>query len=144
MKTLNGVENNPPDIDSKSGWSPYKAKDFLPRDGLDTGYYNDLGDSYWGASSKYVDLKDSDIISNHISYYVTGNKQVANTLRLSLAVHNPRFSDIAQMKLTGLSKSLHQKALAKDLPVKLEAAIRNALDFSMHDGNKQISVLKDD
>ena len=73
---------NPPTVDENLGWSPHLARKFLEAEGLRTGdYYMRHGPSEWWARSDCVDLDDQ-IPPNRIAYYVEGNRDLANTLRL--------------------------------------------------------------
>lgn len=140
MEDLNKIEANPPEVDLNMGWSPYKAKDFLKNAGVDTGFYNDYGDGEWQAGSDLIYLNDNEIISNCISYYVIGNNEVANQLKLTLAVHYPESAMIAHKRLLDLTELLHREAIGSNLPEELRRSIQIGFDLTLSDGNKKVSV----
>ncbi|WPQ61257.1 hypothetical protein SIO70_23135 [Chitinophaga sancti] len=142
MKELNKIEANPPQVDPNMGWSPYKAKDFLKKSGLETGFYNDYGDNEWQAGSDVISLNDHDIISNVISYFVIGDAQRAKKLKLLLGVHNPETATTAHKKLLDLTELLYKEALKADLPEIFKKSIQNGRNLTATEGNKKVSVSK--
>lgn len=144
LKELNRIEKNPPAVDPSQGWSPYKAKDFLIKEGLNTRFYTHYYEDEWGASSDYLDLNDDEIVSNRIAYYVTGNQEIATSLKLCLSVNAPKHADSAKLKLTQIVKALYKEALQKSIPSEIESALINGYNTSMVDGDKRIKVIKED
>ncbi|SKD06720.1 hypothetical protein SAMN05660461_3532 [Chitinophaga ginsengisegetis] len=140
MKELNKIEANPPNVDISMGWSPYKAKDLLKEGGVETGFYNDCGDGEWQAASNLIYLNDNEIISSCISYYVMGSNEVANQLKLMLAVHYPESAMVAHKRMLDLAELLHREAMGSNLPEELKRSIRIGLNFTLSDGNRKISV----
>lgn len=141
IKRLKKIEKNPPEIDINIGWSPYKAKAFLISEAIETGHYRDTGEDEWMACSNYVQLNDA-ILSNNISYYVEGDNQVVNKLKLSLAVYSPEAAEAAHLRLLNAATVLYYSALGKSLPSEIERAIKLGLNNDTADGNKKITVAK--
>lgn len=144
IKQLNKIEREPPDVAFNFGWSPYKAKEFLANAGLPTGYYKDIGEGEWFACSPYLDLKDSEIISNNLSYYVEGDEQKATRLKLNLNINAPDAAITAHQKLVENASILYQVALNKRIPVKSITAIMVGKELKTTEGNRTISIYKND
>lgn len=142
MKELNKIETNPPDVDTNMGWSPYMAKDFLKNAGIETGFYNNYGDGEWQASSDLIYLNDNQVISSCISYYVIGNSELVNKLKLTLTVHYPVAEIVARKKLLDLMELLHREAFGLGLSEELKQSIQIGRDLISFDENKKVSVLK--
>ena len=138
---LKKIEKDPPHILSELGWSPYRAKEFLSRDGIDTSYYKQIDNNEWSACSTYIKL-DNNLIPNDIAYYVDGDSNVAKKLTLSLSVHSPENSIDAHEKLLGFAKSLHRLSLFSEMPRVIEKALRFGLNKTKVIGKKEISVVK--
>lgn len=139
---LNKVERNPPEIFFEAGWSPYKAKEFLSCLKLPTGYYNEIGDGKWLASSHHLDLKDSPVVSNNISYYIEGNQTTATKLVLTLKIHSPAVADTAHEKFLKFVSLLYQTALNKPMPESLFSAIIWGKKMNCTEEDRHISVDK--
>jgi hypothetical protein len=144
IKRLNKIEKNPPVIPFEAGWSPYKAKEFLSAQGLQTGHYDHDGDGEWFACSLYLDLKDSPVISNNISYYITGNEGVATTLKLQLNINDPNAAYTAHQKLLECATMLYNAASNKNIPDSMDVKVKSGNAVKLKDGNRTISVAKNE
>lgn len=58
------AEKNPIKVPADLGWSPYQAKEFLSCEGLGTGFYNNIFEDEWSASSPMKDFGDGIIPDN--------------------------------------------------------------------------------
>lgn len=116
------IERNPPEVPIQEGWSPYRAKQFLLSEGLETGFYHPIGQQEWCASSSLMDL-DDDLIPNQISYYVDGNETTAKSLKLVLNIFSKESAVKAHSKLLSSVKTLLKAALNIKLSSDIETAI---------------------
>lgn len=92
--------------------------------GMETREYKDLGYEYeYGCSSPYKEIGQRNLVSmsNHIAYYVLGNKSVAKELQLVLNVNDRDFAGSGHEALTVIAAMLAQRALKQELP---EAVLR--------------------
>jgi hypothetical protein len=89
LRNMREAEKNPPAIDPTLGWSPYAAKEFLKAEGITTRFYENLYEDQWGASSPYLKLED-DLMTNYITYSISGSQHIATELTLSLTIDNTR------------------------------------------------------
>ncbi|WP_101757286.1 hypothetical protein [Oceanicoccus sp. KOV_DT_Chl] len=122
MKKLAKYEMNPDRVNFAVGWSPYEAKDFLVSDGLKTGYYTDLGNDEWFASSNLVELEGG-IMPNNIAYYIDGNSHAAKCLKLCLNMNEPTSASSAHNELAWLARRLYKEAVGSELPEEYEKAV---------------------
>lgn len=135
------AEGNPQKIDPSLGWSPYMAKDFLSAVGIVTGHYHPVGLNDWYANSEMVKLGDANI-PNNISYYVIGEEKIAESLKLILNVNAPDTAFSAHDKLLTSAKLLLSKAIDIKLPIEIESAIKNGINYSVVIGNYSVAVEK--
>ncbi|GAB3714395.1 hypothetical protein GCM10027592_54160 [Spirosoma flavus] len=134
IKKLELIERNPPHVDVSEGWSPYKSKDFLTGNGIETNYYKNCYDNIWQASSPYI-LLNNEIINNNIAYYVSGDNKVAKQLKLVLNVNSQIEEDSAIYKFHECVISLYKAAFNKSIPLAISQAVINGR-------NKNLSILK--
>jgi hypothetical protein len=142
IKQEKKAERNPAPIDQEKGWSPYKAKNFLVAVGIEAGYYKNVYGDEWAASSKYIDLNDG-LVSNNIAYYISGNREVATSLKLVLNVNWPESAATAHSKLTEYVEELYKSALDKSLSDSIVQALMYGAEETAYEGNKRISIVKD-
>lgn len=133
-------EKNPIDVPCEDGWSPYKAKYFLSKEGLETGYYNRSFEE-WYASSPMVEFGEG-IIPDNIAYYIEGMEKVANILKVKLNINDSSRSNISQKKLLDVSNVLCQASLNQNLSDSIKNAILNAEPHTETLGNKKVSLQK--
>ncbi len=124
----------------EKGWSPYKAKDFLLGEGLETGFYNKLCDE-WFASSPMVKFGDA-LIPNNVAFYIEGTENVANTLKIKLNVNDSSSSDVAQRKLLELSSVLSKASINQELSDLMKNAIIDGKQHTEVHGNKKVTTSK--
>lgn len=117
------TEKNPPEIPSEKGWSPYKAKDFLLKEGVATGYYHPIGEDEWMAISSFIEIDDG-IIPNKISYYIVGTEKEAKSLKILLDVQSIKSANQAHAKLLSSVRTLLAASLNLDLPKEIKMAIK--------------------
>ena len=132
------AEKKPLEVLSEEGWSPYKAKDFLLTEGLETGYYNKLLNE-WFAATPLVQFGEG-FIQDNVAYYVDGTEKIAKTLKIQLNVNDSSRSTFAKEKLLGLSCALSQASLNQELSESMMNAILNSDDYSEFHGNKKLSI----
>jgi hypothetical protein len=139
---ISRAEKSPVDVPFKEGWSPYKAKDFLIKEGLQTGYYNKSFDE-WCALSPMIEFGEG-LISDNIAYYVEGTETAAKTLKLKLNVNDASRSDFACKKLLDASEALCKEALNEKLTDAFqEAIIKGKPLVRIYDG-RELKVEKDE
>lgn len=139
LKQLKKTEENPPVVDPKSGWSPYAAKDFLQNEGIETGYYKYVGENEWMACSTHIKL-DDDLLANNIAYYVEGDEQFIQKLKIQLNISNPNLSATAHLKFLSTAKELFSKALGIALPEDVEMNIAEGTDYYSIYGDKEVKI----
>lgn len=135
------AEEKPIDVPKVEGWSPYKAKDFLSKEGFCTGHYNKFFDE-WQASSSMMEFGE-DLIPDNITYYVQGTENIANVLKIKLNINDSSRSNFAQNKLLDLSNVLSHASLNIELSDAMKNAILNAQVYNELHGNKRVSIEKE-
>ncbi|WP_409421508.1 hypothetical protein ABHF91_00245 [Pseudaeromonas sp. ZJS20] len=116
------AESNPIDVPIDLGWSPYQAKEFLACEGLSTGFYNNLFEEEWFATSPMEDFSDG-IIPDNISYYVEGSREVAKVLKLKVNVNDAARTYQACQKLESTAEVLSLSSLGLSLSKEMKNAI---------------------
>jgi len=151
IKHLELIERNPPQVAYHEGWSPYKAKDFLKENGIETGFYNKCYENEWQASSSYVKLNDESIdndgvyhLANNIAYYVSGNREVANQLKIVLNINSTKDEKICIDKFMKYVNILYSLALSEALPNRIINLIMKKKNISAKTHNKNILFKKQD
>jgi len=139
IRHMKRVEKTPPDVEYEKGWSPYKAKDFLKRVGIATGFYHPSYENEWMACSEYVKL-DGGILANNIAYYLEGNANVVTKLKLTLNIYNKQHEEVATSKFQVAAKLLYESALMKRIPDKVYKTILLGRNFEMVAGNRKIII----
>lgn len=140
IKELKKIEKNPPVVPFEAGWSPYKAKDFLARNGIMTRYYHPyFDDNGWSASSSYVNIDESTYLDN-VAYYVEGDKKIAKELKLVLNVNSANDSGLSIATFFNHASSLYEAAMNKPLPAEMESAIINVENAEIRDSNRKVVV----
>ena len=137
------AEKNPPAVPLKEGWSPYVAKQFLLSEGLETGYYQPMGQQEWGASSPLLNL-GNDVIPNNISYYVDGNETTAKSLSLMLNVFLSESAIIAHSKLLSSVKTLLKAAVGLDVTSDIETTIMKGKNHVFKLNSSMATIEKND
>jgi hypothetical protein len=126
---VKAAEKNPKDISSVVGWSPYKAKDFLLNQGIKTGFYNKLFDQEWSASS-HMESFGEGIMPDNIAYYLEGNEEVVNVLKIKVNVNDSARTQQALEKLTEMAESLSISSLSRSLSEKMKNAISQCQPYT--------------
>jgi hypothetical protein len=133
-------EKNPKDIPNQQGWSPYKAKEFLVNEGLNTGFYNRSLEEDWFASSPMKEFSD-DIIPDNITYYVEGSEHVAKVLKLKVNVNDASRTNLACKKLDVMAEALSMSSLSLPLSDEMKSAISSCNSYSEKVEDKIISLV---
>jgi len=141
IQKLKRIEKTPPIVPVDKGWSPYKAKEVLTGEGIITSHYQPAFEDEWHASSNYFKLND-DILANKIAYYITGNFEAAQDLKLVLDVTHPAKATDAHLKLFRCAKHLYKFAFNQDLPRNIADAIMRGQKKSVELEGKTVSVQK--
>jgi hypothetical protein len=127
-------------VPKSEGWCPYKAKDFLNGENLNTGYYHRSFDE-WFASSEMVEFGDG-LFPCNITYYVKGVESKAEKLKISINVNDESMVDIALEKLVKTSTALFEKALGENIPDSILNTIGKGDEISINYKGKQLSLIK--
>lgn len=135
------IERNPPEVPIQEGWSPYAAKQFLLKEGLETGYYHPLGNQEWSSSTNLVDLND-DVLSNKIAYYVDGNETTATSLKVILSIFSKESDVMAHSKFLAAVKTLMRAALGIDTSNDLDSAIMKGKNYVKNLGSFTAAIEK--
>ena len=130
------------DVPTELGWSPYKAKDFLSNEGVCTGFYNNLYEDEWSASSPMEEFGDG-IIPDNIAYYVEGTEEVAKTLKLKANVNDAARSRMVLKKLAELAEALNLAGLNQCLSDQMKDAIIQGEPYSERCENNTISLVEE-
>jgi len=117
-------EKNPIDVNLKEGWSPYEAMEYLKEEGLKTGYYQELYDEEWFASSPMKEL-GGDIFPNNVAYYIAGAFDVVSVLKIKLNINNFDCETQDLNYFITLAELLCSKALNAELSNTLTNALVN-------------------
>ena len=134
------AEKTPKEVPYEQGWSPYVAKNFLPSEGVETGFYNRLYEEEWSASSPMIEFGDG-IIPDNIAYYVEGTESVTTTLKIKVNVNDAARSEMAQKKLKKLAETLSYSSLGQGLSEQMVRAIDDGKQYSEKIGSKSITVV---
>lgn len=136
------AESNPIDVPISLGWSPYQAKEFLACEGLNTGFYNNLFEGEWFASSTMEEFSDG-IIPDNIAYYVEGSEEVAKVLKLKVNVNDAARTRQAYQKLESAAEVLSLSSLGLSLSEEMKNAISCRNSYSEKVEGKTIALIVD-
>lgn len=89
MNELKAKEKNQIEIPIDIGWSPNSAKTFLKSLNVKVNPYNNVYEDEWAASSNVIKL-DDDVLSNVISYYVSGESNIVKNLKIVLHIYSKK------------------------------------------------------
>ena len=143
LKDRLAYEANPPKIDSKLGWSPFSAKDFLSEYALKTGHYKNLGEEEWFCSAPPVDIDES-LFPSTLAYHVSGDKDAAKSLKLRLYVNTPEHEEGAVAYFAQVSETLLSKALDAEASTNLCELISAQQDAETSIKGKRVSIKRQD
>ena len=135
------AEQRPIDVPYVEGWSPYKAKDYLKSEGIETGFYEKIIDG-WNACSPMLKLGEG-LIPDNIAYYVEGTESIAKTLKIILNVNDSKSLTQAQNRFLSVCDALSRSSLDRKLSDSMKSAILNGKEYSDLHGNKRVSVHKE-
>ena len=141
LRKLELIERNPPKVDILKGWSPYKSKDFLSKEGIDTNTYKKCYEDEWQAISPYIKL-NNEVIDNNVAYYVTGDNAIAKQLKLVLNINSRTEEDFAIDKFLQFVQVLYKAAFNETLPVLMSQSIFKRSNKTLKVLNKKVSVHK--
>lgn len=134
------AESNPIDVPIDLGWSPYQAKEFLACEGLSTGFYNNLFEEEWFASSPMEEFSDG-IIPDNIAYYVEGSEEAAKVLKLKVNVNDSARTHQAYQKLESTAEVLSLSSLGLSLSEEMKNAISCCNPYSEKVEGKTIALI---
>ena len=118
----------PPDVDERSGWSPYRASKFLMPEGFDTSdYHRAPGGVEWWADSSHVDL-DGQVLPNTTCFYVEGRVDLATTLKLKGYFNGNFDPTVAKVRFNEIAQALLERSMAGDVE-RAREALRSDDDF---------------
>ena len=104
------------------GWNPYQAKEFLSCEGLNTGFYNNIFEDEWFASSPMKEFSDG-IIPDNIAYYIEGSEKIAKVLKLKVNVNDARRIHQSCEKLESIAEVLSVSSVGLSLSEQMKSAI---------------------
>lgn len=133
-------EKKPKEVPKDKGWCPYKAKNFLVSEGLNTGFYNKHINEEWFASSKMEEYGEG-IIPDNIAYYVEGSEGIAKTLKIKINVNDANRTLQACKKLEKMAEMLTMSSLKQSLTEEMKDAISGCNSYSEIIGDKKISLI---
>lgn len=133
------AETNPINVPIDQGWSPYQAKEFLSCEGLNTGFYNNIYEDEWVASSSLKEFNDG-IIPDNIAYYVEGSEKIAKMLKLKINVNDTSRTRQACEKLKSVADILSISSLGLPLSKEMTNAISECKSYSEKVENKTIEL----
>jgi hypothetical protein len=136
-------ELNPPMVPSQEGWCPYNAKKFVSSIGLSVGEYYHAGDGQWFANSKMLELKNNEIFSDNLAYYVEGNEHAAKRLKLRLNVNAPSNSSASESRFLDGCEVLLRAAIG-DSAANLRERISRGDDFNEITEDRHIALKKEE
>lgn len=105
VKHISWKDDHPTRVSERRGWSPQYAERYLKEYELETDRYHPLGEEFWWAQSKPLNLEE-DILPNNAMYYIEGNESAVTSLKLKLYINNPDNADIAEDIWRGLGDAL--------------------------------------
>ena len=140
MRTM---ERNPKPVDIKDGWSPYEAKDVLSSLVFKAGYYKELFDGEWHASSPYVEIGDG-AIPNNIAYYLDGDDHAARVLKLNMHINEVSNAPEAHERFCEAGVALFEYATKTNAPKWLSDSLIQGLDAEATIGNVNVYVEKEE
>lgn len=133
-------EKNPKEVPKEQGWSPYKAKEFLVNEGVNTGFYNRSFEDEWSASSPMKEFSDG-IIPDKIAYYIEGSEDVVKVLKLRVYVNDASRTDQACEKLEAMAEALSISSLGLPLSDEMKSAISGCNSYSEKVVGKTIALV---
>lgn len=143
IRKMKRLQEKPPTIPSKNGWSPYLANTFLEEFNLNTKHYKNLYDNEWYAQSNYMTisaLPKKSIGGNDVHYSISGTFYEVKKLTLSLNINRPSSEKSAVDEFLKIGKSLYLKSLHKPMPVEVEHALKNREKFTIKSQGKAVNV----
>lgn len=140
MFKVRRAESNPIDVPIDLGWSPYQAKKFLSCERLSTGFYNNLFEEEWFASSPMEEFSDG-VIPDNIAYYVEGSEKVAKVLKLKVNVNDAARTHQACKKLESIAEVLSVSSLGLSLSEKMKSAISCCHPYAEEMEGKEIALI---
>lgn len=137
---LEKEEKDPPVVvPFDQGWSPYKISKVLENKGLKAGHYKKLYGNVWFACSPYFEIGEG-ILPNSIAYYIEGNRESANHLKLEMSVNQTAQALEAHKKLCEVASILHFKALGEQMGKMYKKAIIDGENVEGYVNTKKIRV----
>jgi hypothetical protein len=133
------AESNPMDVPVDLGWSPYQAKEFLSCEGLSTGFYNNLFEEEWFASSPMEEFSDG-VIPDNIAYYVEGSEDIAKLLKLKVNVNDAARTRQACDKLKSMAEVLSVSSLGRSLSEEMKSAISSCNSYAEEVEGKTVAL----
>jgi hypothetical protein len=122
--TVQTQSSSPNTTAQGAGWKPQDACAYLSHvSGLQTRGYKNQYETTFGCSSPYKELGSGSPLANSVAYYVGGNSQDANELKLVLNVNSAQSAKEAHATLLQYSEELTQKALGVPMSKDARSAI---------------------
>jgi hypothetical protein len=128
-----------------NSWNPQEACNYLSGiSGLQTRGYKNKYEDVFGCSSAYKELGAGSPLANNLAYYVDGNAQTANQLKLVLNVNQAQASKEAHAALLSSSQELAQKSLSDPLPKDVSSAITSGKAGKWTIGKADVELKRED
>jgi hypothetical protein len=114
--------------------------------GMQTRGYKSYEVKGYGCSSPYKEIGKGTLFSipNNLAYYVNGNQQTVNELKLVLNVNTLRDAEVSHAALAVASGLLTKRALNGDLSDEVLAALLAGRSGKWKTGSNRIEVYRDD
>lgn len=112
VRRIRRREKRPPPVDWSIGWSPYEAKNFLAKVGLNTeDYHRTVVD--WSAESEPLKVNDS-FLADRLTYRISGIEEAATKLSLELNANLPGEPENSETIFLSAAKSLIMRTLGDE------------------------------
>jgi hypothetical protein len=119
------------------------ACDYLKDMGFNTRSYIKLYDNGYQCVTNYIEIGSQDgyTMANNIAYYVSGDQDSVNELKLVTNVNQKDKASEAINAILAASKTLTKKALGINLPENISRAILNSNNTTFKHGDVSLQVL---
>lgn len=125
-------------------WKPQDACAYLSHvSGLQTRGYKNQYEDVFGCSSPYKDIGTGSPLANNIAYYVGGNAQNTNELKLVLNVNSAKSAKEAHAALLQYGDELTQKALSMPMPKDTRSAISSGKAGKWTLGKAKVELVRE-
>ncbi|ENA27504.1 hypothetical protein EGJ52_23570 [Pseudomonas luteola] len=122
---------------------PDSVCQFLAASDLKGRKWTDYGDGTAGCASDYKDIGNGVPLANNLAYYVMGQGNEAERVKLVMNANQPNAAAPAIKQLSNAASKLSPKALGVPLPDSVRKAIAKGEPVVVNVGSGEVEVLKD-